>query len=131
MTASKTCDLCEKEPAVIGSRCVRCYVVYRAQHENLLPPVMLRSRNWWRFHEYDFIAALKARVAAIKAGVEPGPIDELVAIFYHGHYTPHRGAKSRFAAKRIITKMIETADRRIRGENDGEHAGDGGGPEGR
>jgi hypothetical protein len=109
--------------------CVHCFITREAANINLNPPIYLCSRKWWRFRRTEFEQLLSARVAAIKAGLEPGPADELVDVFYHGYYTPHRGAKARGTVKAMLFKLIATADRRAKGNLDGEHTDDGGGPQ--
>jgi hypothetical protein len=87
-------------------------------------PTYLRSRKWWQTHEDAFIAALSGRALAIKAGLEPGPAEDLIEKFYHGKYTPFRMPYASRWADKVVMRMIREADALARGEQDDESATD-------
>lgn len=131
MTDSNLCSSCEKVPARMGTRCVSCYVKRRAAQTPVpfVEAPKLRSRRWWQDHEYQFVMALGARMRAIEAGLEPGPAEELVDLFYHGNHTPWRQKGHNRRVDQVILKMISDADAYARGEKRGESDRDAGSPQ--
>jgi len=129
VTASKLCTSCEKQPQECGTRCLSCYIKRRSAETPVpfVAPPMLRSRKWWQAHEEQFIAVLRGRVRAIQAGLEPGPSEELVDLFYHGTFTPWRIGRRR--VDEVLRRIVSDVDDYARG-NSGEQTGDDSGPVG-
>ena len=127
MTDSKVCTSCEKYPQECGTRCLSCYIKRRAAETPVpfVAPPTLRSRKWWQNHEEQFIAVLRGRVRAIQAGLEPGPSEELVDLFYHGTYTPWRIGRRR--VDETIRRIIRDVDTYARGEQHDSAEHDSGG----
>jgi hypothetical protein len=90
----------------------------------MAPPPTLRSRVWWKDHEDQFIKALAGRVLAIKAGLEPGPVEELLDIFYHGQHTPWRKKGAPKTADAVVLKLISDADKLAREAQNGNSVSD-------
>ncbi len=125
----RPCNSC-KRPATLGSKCVPCYVK-RAAGLSIINRmgrrvIYLRSRIWWKDHEEKFISVLTGRVLAIRMGLEPGPVEELVDLFYHGVHTPFRKKGVVRIADELILRIINGASDLAKGGADGEFTGDSG-----
>lgn len=79
---------------------------------------MLRSRKWWQKHEEQFIAVLRGRYRAIQAGLEPGALQDMVDLFYHGTFTPWRIGRRRI--DEVLRRFVTDVDAYAKGNPDGE-----------
>ena len=68
------CNACTRE-AVIGSRCIRCWVDRQARYYGFI------HKGWYKANRKRFIERLTYRHLAMINGLEPGPILQVKQVF--------------------------------------------------
>lgn len=105
------CNACTRE-AVIGSRCIRCWVDRQARYYGFI------NSGWYKSNKKRFIERLSYRHLALTNGLEPGPILQLKQVFQNTRrkrYSPDGLMPARI--ERIINMFDQNVKEKIDADN--------------
>lgn len=114
------CNACTKE-AVIGSRCIRCWVDRQARYYGFI------DTGWYQANKKRFVERLSYRYLALTNGIEPGPILQLKQVFQN---TRKKRYNPKYSIPLKIDRIINKFDQHVKEKVNATSCIDSSGPEG-